>query len=359
MKKDLLLRFVRLRWLQHLLFWGIAYYMMLHLFASSGEIRQIDYIYTAVFLVTLALCVNINIFVLIPLFLARQRYFLYGLLVIFSVCFFAWLNKLTFSKFIDAILPGYYFISYYEYGDLLKFFVGVTLITTLLKLSKGWFLLMDARNKLSLLEKEHTMSALEALKGQINPHFLFNSLNTLYSLVLKKSEKAPELILKLSGFLRYILYETSGGFVDLDKEISYMQDYVELQKLRSGEQASINFRVKGRAEGKKIAPLLFLPLVENSFKHGIKGGTGLTFVDILWSIEERVLEFTTRNNKGFADVPVMNEYHGIGLSNLRKRLEYLYPGNFTLETRDEEGDVYFVKLIVPLRDEDEMPDRRR
>lgn len=84
---------------------------------------------------------------------------------------------LTFSRFIDYILPGYYFISYYDYGDLLKFFVVFILITTLLKLSKGWFLLMDARNKLARLEKEHAQAALETLKGQINPHFLFNSLN--------------------------------------------------------------------------------------------------------------------------------------------------------------------------------------
>lgn len=256
---------------------------------------------------------------------------------------------LTFSRFIDYILPGYYFISYYDYGDLLKFFVVFILITTLLKLSKGWFLLMDARNKLARLEKEHAQAALETLKGQINPHFLFNSLNTLYSLVLKKSDTAPEMILKLSGFLRYLLYETSAGRVDLAKEISYMQDYMELQKIRSGDKASISFQVTGEPAGKQIAPLSFLPLVENSFKHGIKGETGRTFVDILFSIGVKEIEFTARNNKGSADALLMNETHGIGLGNLRKRLEYLYPGNFTLEPRDN-GIEFFVKLIAPLQD---------
>jgi len=357
MNKEFLIRILRQRWLQHLLFWAVAWYLLLHLFASSSTLMPIDYIYTSVFLATLALSVYINLFVLIPLFLARQRYFIYGCLLLLSLAFFAWLNMLTFSRFIDYILPGYYFISYYNYSDLLKFFVAFTLITTLLKLSKGWFLLMDARNKLARLEKEHAQAALDTLKGQINPHFLFNSLNTLYSLVLKKSATAPEMILRLSGFLRYLLYETSEWRVDLSKEISYMQDYVELQKLRSGDQASISFQVTGETAGKKIAPLLFLPLVENSFKHGIKGETGRTFVDILFSARATELELTIKNNKGSADALPMNEARGIGLNNLRKRLEYLYPRNYTFETRDE-GNIFFVKLIVPLQDEAEISDHR-
>lgn len=349
MKKDLFILVLRQRWLQHLLFWGVAWYLLLRLFASSSKLLPIDYIYTFVFVLTLALSVSVNLFVLIPFFLARQRYLLYGFLLSLSVVLFAWLNMMTFSRFIDYILPGYYFISYYNYGDLLKFFVAFTLITTLLKLSKGWFLLMDTRNKLARLEKEHVQAALETLKGQINPHFLFNSLNTIYSLVLKKSETAPEMILKLSGFLRYLLYETSAGRVDLAKEISYMKDYLELQKLRSGDQASISFQVTGEPAGKQIAPLLFLPLVENSFKHGIKGETGPSFVDIIFSVGMKTIEFTARNNKGSADTLPGNDYSGIGLSNLRKRLEFIYR-DFTLETRDD-GNVFFVKLIVPLQDE--------
>ena len=357
MKIEFLKRILKKRWLQHILFWGVAWYLLLRLFASSSTILPIDYIYTSVFLVTLALGTTVNLFILIPLFLARQRYLLYGFLLILSVALFAWLNMLTFSRFIDYILPSYYFISYFDYGDILKFFIAFTLITTLLKLSKGWFYLMDARNKLDRLEKEHAQAALDTLKGQINPHFLFNSLNTLYSLVLKKSETAPEMILKLSGFLRYILYETSAVRVDLAKEISYMHDYMDLQKLRSGDQASITFKVTGDPSGKQIAPLLFLPLVENSFKHGIKGETGRTFVDILFSIGAEEIEFTTRNNHGSADTLPGNEVHGIGLDNLRKRLEYLYPGRFTLELSDERN-VFFVKLIVPLQDEAEIIDRR-
>jgi sensor histidine kinase YesM len=356
MNQDLFYRIFRQRWLQHLFFWGGAWYLLLHIFASSSSLLPIDYIYTSVFLVTLSFCVNLNLFILIPMILARQRYLLYGLFLVLSIGLFAWLNMLVFSRFIDYILPGYYFISYYDYGDLLKFFAAFTLITTLLKLSKGWFLLMDARNKLARLEKEHAEAALETLKGQINPHFLFNSLNTLYSLVLKKSETAPEMILKLSGFLRYLLYETSSARVDLSREIAYIQDYVELQKLRAGDQSSIRFRMTGDPAGKRIAPLLFLPLVENSFKHGIKGDTGPTFVDLVFIIGANELEFTSRNNKGAADAIPGQGHTGIGLVNLRKRLEFLYPG-FTLET-GEEGNEFVVKLIVPLQNEVEMPDHR-
>lgn len=356
MKKDLLIPVLRQRWLQHILFWGVSWYLLLRLFASSSTLQPIDYIYTSVFLLTIFLCVALNLFILIPVFLARQRYFLYTVLLASTIALFSWLNMLTFSRFIDFILPGYYFISYYDFGDILKFFVAFTFITTLLKLSKGWFLLMDARNKLSQLETEHTQAALETLKGQINPHFLFNSLNTLYSLVLKKSDSATGLILRLSGFLRYVIYETSSERVDLSKEILYMQDYVELQKLRAGENASIRIQVDGEPGRKKIAPLLFLPLVENSFKHGIKGNTGQTFVDISFSIGRDEIEFTTRNNHGTSGRDPLLGYKGIGLGNLRKRLILLYPGKFTLETR-EEGDVFIVKLIVPLSDEAEIADR--
>jgi LytS/YehU family sensor histidine kinase len=208
----------------------------------------------------------------------------------------------------------------------LKFFFSFILISTLLKLAKGWFQLTEARGNLERLEKMHARAELESLKGQINPHFLFNSLNTLYAMVMKKSDAAPGYILKLSGLLRYLLYETTSPAVDLDKELACMSDYIDLQKLRAGPLATVSFEVSGSCAGKMIAPQLFLPLIENSFKHGIKGETGASFVHIVINISEDAIEFDIRNNCGYVDEVEKKGSSGIGLENLQKRLDLVYPG---------------------------------
>jgi len=165
--------------------------------------------------VTLALGVTVNLFVLIPLFLARQHYLLYGFLLPLSVALFTWLNMLTFSRFIDYILPGYYFISYYDYGDLLKFFVVFILITTLLKLSKGWFLLMDARNKLARLEKEHAQAALDLLRKEpIDLIFLDINLPRLSGLNFLKTLERPPMVIFTTAYPEYAVEGFEANAVD-------------------------------------------------------------------------------------------------------------------------------------------------
>jgi LytS/YehU family sensor histidine kinase len=317
----------------------------------------VDRIYTSIFLVPVAACVYLNLLLLVPRYLAKGRPYLFTLFLLLNIAFFSWLNMILFSRLIDYILPGYYFISYYDFPDLLKFFVVFILITTLLKLSKGWFLLMETRNRLSLLEKEHAHSELKILKSQINPHFLFNSLNTLYSLVRKKADEAPDYILKLSEFLRYLLYETEVPAVPLEKELNSLRDYLALQKLRTGPLSSISMEMNGDPGGKFITPLLFLPLVENSFKHGIKGETGSSFINIFIEIEDHQIVFSIRNNIGSIDPVSKTEKEGIGLVNLRKRLDLVYPEKYRLDIPEETG-IFQVTLSIPLYHEAEMPDRR-
>lgn len=357
MNRRLFMRIINTRWLQHVLFWGLAYYILLRVFASSSQVLKIDFIYTAVFLLTLAAGVYVNLLILVPLFLGRKKYILYAFLLLVCICASAGLNMLTFSRLIDYLIPGYYFISYYDFIDVVKFFIAFIGLTSLIKFSKSWFLLMEAKNQLISLQKEHAETELKALTGQINPHFLFNSLNSIYSLVLKKSEHAPEVILKLSAFMRYLLYETSSEQVDLAGELRYMQDYIDLQKLRAGNRARISVRIEGEPENKKIAPLLLLPLIENSFKHGIKGETGPSFVDIKIRIEPDKMYFQIENNKGQVDPVETDKYRGIGLENLRKRLERIYPGQSALKI-DDSGDVYKVELLVSLLYETTLPGHR-
>jgi len=335
---------------QHLVFWGLAYYILVRVFASSSEIQVTDHLYTMVFVVTIATCVYLNLLLLIPFFLNRGKYLLHVVMLALCLVAVTLLNQFTFSRIIDYILPGYYFISYFSFTDILKFMVVFTGITSLLKLSKGYFLLLESRNELVKLQKERTESELMALRAQVNPHFLFNSLNSIYALVLKHSGQAPETILKLSDLLRYVLYETRRERVALSAELEHMQQYVALQGLRSGPDTSVHLEIQGEPGTMKIAPLLFLPLIENSFKHGIKGATGPAFVNMEWTIEKGSVRFLIENNKGLTDELPGEDHHGIGLENLRKRLSMDYPGKHRLEITGTESR-FKAELLILQEDE--------
>ena len=339
-------RISRNRMWQHLLFWAFAFYVLLHLFApESGELQKIDYIYTSIFLVTMAPGVYLHTLFLIPVLLSRKRYWLYGLGVVVLMAVTAVFNLFTFEKWIDYVLPGYYFISYYEFSDLLKFAGSFVCVAGLLKLARGWFMVSELNRALLLSQQEKTMAELKGLKSQMNPHFLFNSLNSIYSLALNRSEKTPEVILKLSDIMRYVLYEAADDLIDLSKEIAYLKDYIELQKLRSGRRAEISLTINGDPERVQIAPLLLLPLVENSFKHGVKGETGKTFVHMELSVSDGCIIFVVENNKGSTDNVEKDGGGGIGLVNVRKRLELLYPGRHELII-DDAQETFRVELML-------------
>jgi sensor histidine kinase YesM len=357
MIRKLLIKIIRNRGIQHLIFWGLSYYILLRVFASSSEILKIDFIYTAIFLVSLSIGVYINLLVLIPYLLSRRKYILYTLLFLVCLIASAELNIFTFTHLVDYILPGYYFISYYEFWDIQKFLIVFIGVTTLLKLSKGWFLLMETQNYLTKIQKENAETELKALKAQINPHFLFNSLNSIYSLVLNRAPVAPEVILKLSAFLRYIIYEASSEYVELSRELDAMKDYLELQKLRAGKQASIEFHIEGDTDDLRIAPLIFLPLIENSFKHGIKGEIGDSFANIHFSVHGKKVVCEIRNNKGSSEQIETGDHPGIGLDNLKRRLGMIYPDHHTLVINDK-GNEYHVTLTIQLNHETPLPDHR-
>ncbi|MEI6884771.1 MAG: histidine kinase [Bacteroidota bacterium] len=352
--KNVMKNVIKNRWVQHISFWLMGFYVLLRIFAPAAGIQKIDIIYALIFIATLLPCIYLNLLVLIPRFLSRQWYIIYSLSLLLLIMATAELNILTFSKLTDVILPGYYFISYYEFSDLIKFALVFTGITTLLKLSKGWFMLMETRNELAKLEKENAETRLEALKNQVNPHFLFNSLAGIYSLVLQNSSRAPEVVLRLSDFLRYVLYETSAPLADLSNELSAMNDYVELQKLRSGKEAEIEISLPENTANLQVAPLLFLSLIENCFKHGIKGSTGMVYTRIHFRISGHTLQACFENNIGTTADEGARKGRGIGLVNLRNRLELLYPGTHTLKI-SRENDRFIVNLEVPLHEKTALP----
>lgn len=313
--------------LQHGVFWMVSFYVLLNIFSSSSTFQKIDFIYTIIFTFTLIIPVFLNLYLAIPTLLRKGRYLLYIVCFLLLLFLFSWLNQLVFDRFIDLLLPEYFFISYYSYGDVLKFFGVFLLITTLLQLSKEWFELNTTRQKMILLEREKIEAELKALSNQVNPHFLFNSLNVLYSLAVQQKKEAPEAILKLSDILRYVIYDSTGNSTSIDAEVKLIQNYIDLQRFRVGDNAHIEFKVNVSDQHKTVAPMLLLPLVENGFKHGIKGDIEQTYLNIALRVEGNVLNFVVENNKGVGLNEEKGQSHGVGLENIKSRLQLLYPGN--------------------------------
>ena len=171
------------------------------------------------------------------------------------------------------------------------------------------------------LRIEKQEAELNYLKSQTNPHFLFNTLNNIYSLARDKSDLAPESILRLSKILRYMLYETSGEYIAIEQEIRIISDYIELEKLRYDESLRLNFNHDIEDMKQALPPLLLIPLVENAFKHGVSETRTKPFVDIHLSVRNRVLTLVVKNSADAYEEPVKEN---IGLSNLRRQLQLLY-----------------------------------
>lgn len=185
------------------------------------------------------------------------------------------------------------------------------------------------------LRIEKQEAELNYLKSQTNPHFLFNTLNNIYSLARDKSDLAPESVLRLSKILRYMLYETSGNFIAIEQEIKIIDDYIALEKLRYDESLNINFNHDIEDMKQALPPLLLIPLVENAFKHGVSETRNRPFVDMHLSVKNRNLMFIIKNSyEGFASEQKVKE--NIGLSNLRRQLELLYT-DFNLDVRPDEN----------------------
>ncbi len=208
----------------------------------------------------------------------------------------------------------------YSVGSLFLFGIGRH-IFNYIKLSK-------AEQQLRI---EKQAAELNYLRSQTNPHFLFNTLNNIYSLARDKSDRAAESILRLSKILRFMLYETGGNFIAIERELQIIRDYVDLEKLRYDESLRVNFNNDIEDMKQAIPPLLLMPLVENAFKHGVSETRNQPFVDIHLSVNKRILTFIVRNStESSAEQQQVKE--NIGLSNLRRQLELLYT-DYTLSIK--------------------------
>lgn len=322
-------------WVQHLVFWGLSFYIIGAYFSISSYLKIIDYIYSAFFHIPLFAVVYLNIRIILPRFFNYARLYLFILLNIFNVLLAIAIHSLVFELVIPVMPIEFYIVSFTDLRILTFIFLLYIILSTLLKLSKSWFLLEQA-------EKENLSLELTALKSQVNPHFLFNALNSIYSLALKGSKDTPPVVLKLSQLLRYMLYEVSDELVSLDGEIKIMKDYLDLQRIRLDASSRISFDIVGQTAGVLIPPLLFFPLIENSFKHGLKGASKNSYVKILLKLDEKELSFDIENNKGLVDATESGYYSGIGLENVKKRIFLTYgkESEFTIEDLEDHFRIY-------------------
>lgn len=215
-------------------------------------------------------------------------------------------------------------------------------LTTSIKLAKHW---VRSQQLMKEKEKQYLEAELNFLKTQIQPHFFFNTLNNLYSLTLKKSDQAPEVVLKLSDLMSYMLYESNAPQVPLKKEIDYLQSFLEVEKLRFGQRLSISFKVEGETSKLAIPPMILILFLENSFKHGVKNSLQDIEIDVSLEVDEKFLYFKVANPvSDFAD---STDKNGIGLKNVRRRLELLYGKDFVLDT-EVWNKTYLVSLKIPV-----------
>ena len=215
-------------------------------------------------------------------------------------------------------------------------------LALVIKLLKNWYL---KQKEAAQVAREKINAELKLLKAQVHPHFLFNTLNNIYSFIINDSPAAAEAITKLSDLLRYIIYECNQPVVKLEKELTMIKDYIDLEKIRYGKSFNMSLHIMGNANNKMICPLLLIPFLENSFKHGASQMLTHPWVNLEIIIEEDILYFNLSNSKpGLSGEKAVTK--GLGLNNVKKRLAILYGGRHSLNIT-EDALRFNVSLKVP------------
>ncbi len=331
--------------LLHLVFWCIMLSINFSFLVFRGaEASLNNYIYISV--KSALEIINFYLFyaIIIPLFFRKTRYTRFFIAVILYaliyIVFYA--IVLTYTDFL---------IKYSESWNLTKFqFVMSTYYVILYILLGGLFKLaiegIQSRQQRLQLEKQNVKNELALLRSQVNPHFLFNTLNTIHSFVNTNHPNSAQAIIKLSDIMRYMLYDATKERITLDHEIDYLRSYIALHHFRLEKSDFAKFTVEGDTKGIILPPMLLIPFVENAFKHGKKRGaeTGIT-IDL--SIEKNSITFEISNLTDPSKPVTPRESEGVGLPNVKRRLALLYPGRHTLDLT-KESNTFTARLIIEL-----------
>jgi len=324
----------------HILFW-IAYYVFWVQIYRSLYSNVIElYIITGIYGVFNALNFYLISYWVVPQFYKRRRYLI--ALLLFAGIVLAASAGLGFS------LLGFMSIRHVDkfISPSAMFYYGIISNLTIFGVASGLKQMMAhfrADRAEAAARSKHVEAELQYLKAQVNPHFLFNAINSVYFLIRKDPEKASETLIKLSDLLRFQLYDCSADTIGIDQELVYLENYMALEKLRRGERVTVEYQREGELRGFQLAPLMLIPFLENAFKFVSSHTDRPNIIRVVLSREDTIFRasfFNTYEKLQRSDVG------GIGLKNVTRRLELLYPG-YTLDVRDER-DTYSATLTIPL-----------
>lgn len=341
---------LRQRWLRHLGFW--LGYVSFFALVGEGDLNALADAFVAelVLLPVKMVTVYLTLYLLIPRLLLKSRLAWFAAAVVLLLLVAAiWQRAMIYYVLYPWQYPGVPVGYFINLSQIIRY--GLTILTVLLlasaiKIGEYWY---RDQQKTKAMAKARLEAELKFLKAQIHPHFLFNTLNNLYALTLQKSDRAPEVVLRLSSLVNYMLYEASVPSAPLAKEIETMHDYIALERIRYGEGLEIFFDVSGEINGAYLAPLLLLPFIENSFKHGVSDELSDKWISLNLNVNGPHLTFKVENSRSprRSEAASPDYTGGIGLKNVRRRLELLYPQQHELSIHEDEHS-YLVVLHLQL-----------
>jgi len=329
----------------HVLFWVCVLFFYTYFFDTNSSKFEDTLLFSLFLMPTTIATTYVSTYKLIPQYLMTKRYWRFALYSLYTLIISIYL--LVVSIFFSLI-----YISNFEYAEMnpatkniIFIITAVYLVVFVVSAFKLLKLNLEQVSKTKALETKILDTQLKLkeqelnyLKMQIHPHFLFNTLNTMYGFALKKADETPDMILKLSNLLDYLLYQAEKPFVLLSEEIAHIKDYIELEKLRFNDTLDVQINISKTSESIMIAPMLLIPFIENSFKHGsIQNGVLRIDIELTASLDQ--IHFRIKNSNSESS----SSKQGIGLENIKKRLELLYPNNHELTIRDD-TDAFHVEL---------------
>ncbi|MFN8241758.1 MAG: histidine kinase [Bacteroidales bacterium] len=322
----------------HAIFWVVWYFFYIFTY-SSGVIEPIQLVQNLYLLPVRMVFTDLLIYWILPRFLLKRKFLLFTLLAV--------VHGILFGLAVWYVI---YLVSGYPFIETLPFIRPIILnyqipaTAAAIYMFKRWYLIQQYTLN---LEKEKIESELNFLKSQIHPHFLFNTLNNLYALTLKKSDSAPDTVLRLSNLLEYTLYSGKKTEVELGEELNQLLGYINLEKLRFGNRLTTSVNISSNTDGLEIAPLLLLPFVENSFKHGVSNDLKNPYIKLNVDVTGNQLVFNIVNSCSNNQIHFEVYKERIGLKNVKRRLELLYPDTHKLDIIQED-DTFTVNLELIL-----------
>jgi len=281
-----------------------------------------------------------NLYFLIPRYLEKGRFVVYTINLVITILLTA--TMIVLGYYLGAFFAGKQLADLYgkDNCSFYHLFIGSPLSSTMasitlgmsIKLAKNW---IRTQQREQMLEKEKLETELNFLKYQFNPHFLFNTINSIFFLIHKNPDKASDSLAKFSDLLRYQLYECNDKQIPLSQEIIYMENTIELEKLRQNDNVEVSLNVKSGERNLGIAPFILMTFVENAFKHVSKHTDQLNWIRIHLDLQDRELSFSVSNSNSDNRIKDVVHYGGIGLKNVQRRLELLYPKQYNLKIESD------------------------